>query len=161
MIGPGESILRDSETNPGEEVMGSGLGEIAGFFYLWPLALLYIIAALICMAFTEAEYEDGALTRGGKRMIQSRIFLGVSCATYCLSILLGHALTNSTEQEFGVWDRHWHLFLILVVGSEVSTLSAMICGFQARGTRSWIIRIATTVIAILSTAMMFLFLSVS
>jgi hypothetical protein len=141
--------------------MGSGLSEIVGFFYLWPLVFLSIIAVGICVAFTEAEYDDGALTSGGKRMIRSRVFLSMGCTAYCLCIVLGHALTGNTEQEFGVWDRHWHLFLILVSSAEVSMLIAMIYGFQARGTRSWLIKIATTVVAILSTFEIFLFLSVS
>lgn len=138
--------------------MGSGLGEVAGFFYLWPLTFLAIIAVWICISLTEAEYDDGALTQGGKRMILSRIFLGIGCGIYCLCILLGHALTRENEQDFGFWDRHWHLFMAFVVAAEFSMLIAMVYGLQARGSRIWVIRCATVFIVILSTFVTILFL---
>ena len=143
--------------------MGSefGLSNNVGFFYLWPLAFLAIVAVWVCMAYATTESHDGVMTDGGKRMVRSRAFLGVGCAIYYLCISLGVAFKSVDEPMLvlGFWDKHWHVFQALIVGAESSILIAMIYGFRARGSRSWIIRIATVLIFVSSMFVTFVFLS--
>ena len=64
--------------------MGSGFGlsNDVGFFFFWPLTLLATVAVWVCIGFTKTESRDGVLTDGGKRMVRSRVFLGIGCAIY-------------------------------------------------------------------------------
>ena len=143
--------------------MGSGFGlsGAVGFFYLWPLIFLITVAVYVCIAYSKPESHDGMLTNGGKRMVRSRAFLGVGCAIYYLCISLGVAFKSVDEPMLvlGFWDKHWHVFQALIVGAESSILIAMIYGFRARGSRSWIIRIATVLIFVSSMFVTFVFLS--
>jgi hypothetical protein len=134
-------------------------GTVVGLFYLWPLTFLTIIAVFVCLIFTKPEYDDGVLTSGGKRLFRSRVFLGVGCAIYCLCIPLSEAIRNSVPVGGSFWNKFWPLFFALIIGAEISMLTAVIYGFGARGKRNWIVRVAPLIIALLSTFVTFLFLS--
>jgi hypothetical protein len=135
-------------------------GKVAGLFYLWPLTFLAIVAVIVCIAFTKAEYDNGVLTHGGKRMIKVRLFLGISCAIYCLCIILANASTYWDQPTPGFrLYKHWHEFLVLFILGELSTLIATIYSFRVRGNRSWMIQTAAVLVVILSTFVTFLFLS--
>ncbi|MGA2652994.1 MAG: hypothetical protein ABSF28_20940 [Terracidiphilus sp.] len=142
--------------------MGSGFGlsNDVGFLYVWPLTFLATAALWVCTGFTKTESLDGILTDGGKRMIRSRVFLGIGCAIYYLCIALGVAFKSIDEPllVLGFWDEHWHAFLTLILVAEVANLIAMIYGFRARGNRSWILQIATVLVVISSTFLTFVFL---
>ena len=141
--------------------MGGGLSEAVGFFYLWPLTFLVTVAVWVCIDLTGAESHDGLLTEGGKRTVRSRMFLGAGCAIYFLCISLGVVFKSAEEPMLvlGFWDKHWHVFLALLAGAEVSILIATVYGFLARGKRSWIIRIATALVALSSTLVTLVFFS--
>jgi len=142
--------------------MGSGFAIAVGFFYLWPLMILITVAVYVCIAYTKPENHNGALTNGGKRMIWSRAFLGVGCAIYYICVAIGVALDSGDGTEpmlvLGFWDNHLHAFLALIVAADVSMLVAMVYAFRGRGSRGWIIQIATVVVVISSTFVTFLFL---
>jgi hypothetical protein len=141
--------------------MGSGLSQAVGFFYLWPLTFLATVAVWVCIGFTETESHGRVLTEGGKRMVRSRAFLGAGCAIYYLCISIGVVFKSNDEPMLvlGFWVKHWHVFLALLAGTEISILIAAIYGFLARGRRSWIIRIATVLVALSSTLVTLVFLS--
>jgi hypothetical protein len=122
---------------------------------LWPLALIAIAAVLACVVFTEAEYEEGVLSRGGRQMVRSRVFLGLGCAIYCLSLL--PSLLSSSMFDF--WGKHGRILLVLMMGANVSLFIAMVYGFQSRGSGLWIIRIAPAFMAIASTMITLLLIS--
>jgi hypothetical protein len=127
--------------------------EIVGFFYFWPLALLATVAVCVCAAFTRPESLDGVLTEGGKRMVRSRVFLGAGCAMYYLCIAAGVAFKSADEPALvlGFWVKHRHAFLALMGSAETALLVAAIYSFGARGSRSWIVRIATVLVVLSST----------
>jgi hypothetical protein len=132
-------------------VVGNEIFGIGGFIFLWPVTFIALMALWICGVYTEAEYEVGVLTFGGKRMVQSRIALAASCGIYCLCLLLPFAIRS--EPIFRFWAIHWQVFLIAMTGANVSSLVTLVYGFQARGSGRWIIRISTAVVAIASTAL--------
>jgi hypothetical protein len=141
--------------------MSGGLGKVVGFFYFWPLTLLTTLAVWACMSLTRPEIHDGVLTGGGKRLVRSRALLGICCALDYLLIALGVAFKSSSEPMLvlGFWDRHWHWFLALLLGAELSMLMAMILSFGARGSRRWILQTATVLLGIFSTVVTYFFLS--
>ena len=123
-----------------------------GVIFLWPLAVIASIALIACGLYTDAEYEDGALTLGGKRMVRSRIALGAGCGIYCLCLLASVALKGENSSAFAFWPMHWQALLIAMAGANVSFLLAAVFGFQARGSGRLIMRISTACLAIASTA---------
>ncbi len=141
--------------------MGSGFGRAVGFFYLWPLMFLITIAVYVCLAYTKPESNGEVLTDGGKRMVRSRLFLGVGCAVYYLCVTLGVAFKSGGEPMLvlGFWDMHRDAFLTLIIGAQVSMLIATVYSFRARGHRTWVIQIATVLVAISSALVTLLFLS--
>ncbi len=155
-----KQFLRAEQRSEGWEIlMGNEVLGIAGFTFLWPLALITLAASIACGAYTEAEHEEGVLTFGGRRMIRSRIALGVSCGIYCLCLLLDFAFTGEKYSVFAFWGMHWQVLLIAMAGANVSSLFASVYGFQARGRGRWIIRTATSFVAIASTTLTLLLIS--
>ena len=127
------------------------------FFFLVPLAMIAAAALWVCITFPEAESQDGVLTDGGKRMVRSRVFLGIGGAIYCL-LLLGYAFAPDGVSMSAFWVTHWVIQLVLMVAADASTIIAVVYGLQVRGSRSWIIRVATIFLAIPSTVVTLMFL---
>ncbi len=127
------------------------------FFFLVPLTLIAGAALWVCITFTEAESQDGVLTDGGKRMVRSRVFLGIGFAIYCV-LLLGYAFASGGVSMSAFWVEHWVIQLVLMVAADASTIVAVVYGFQVRGSRSWIIHVATILLAIPSTLVTLLLL---
>src|ERR1700723_450666 len=142
--------------------MGGALSKAGGFVYFWPLIFLAANAVWVCIAFIGPESNGGVLTDGGKRLARSRVFLGVGCAIDYLCVAIGVAFRSGDSNEpmlvLGFWDNHWHVFLALILSADVSMLIAMVCALRGRGSRSWIIQIATVIVVISSTFVTLLFL---
>jgi hypothetical protein len=139
--------------------MGSGLAKAVGFFYFWPLTLISVAAFCACIILTRAEYDGRVRTIAGKRMVWARTFFGLGCFIYSLCVVLARKMTSLNEPIYGFWLDHWHVFLALILGAEVSMIIAMVYSFRAHGRRSWVIRTATVLIVVSSMFVSILFIS--
>jgi len=100
----------------------------------------------------EAEHDDwGRPTKGGKNLIQSRIYLMLNCASCILIILFDHLLLRDPHQYmFVLWKKYWLLFLSSIVIADVCAILSIFHAFQAQGNGARLARITTPIISILS-----------
>jgi hypothetical protein len=134
-------------------MLGDEFVVVLAFIYLWPVTIIALVALCVCGVCTEAEYEEGMLTSGGKLMVRSRIALVVCCGIYCLCLCLLVPFASENSPVIKFLFIHWPALLIAIAGANVLSLLAAVYGFQARGSGLRIIRIATAVAAIASTAL--------
>ena len=131
--------------------MGEG-DDLWVFLLVWPLAIIGSLALTALIGWAEAEHDDwGRPTKGGKNLIQSRIYLMLNCASCILIILFDHLLLRDPHQYmFVLWKKYWLLFLSSIVIADVCAILSIFHAFQAQGNGARLARITTPIISILS-----------
>jgi hypothetical protein len=122
----------------------------ASFMLLWTLSAVGVAALLPSWTATEPEYEEGVVTRGGRHLVQARAWLTAGCGVIWICTFLGHAFTNSSDVPFGFWEHHPRSLQILLLLADLFLISSGFLARQARGSRPWILQLATAIMAIAS-----------
>ena len=130
----------------------SGLYNFWLLFFVWPLAIVSAFTLMLSVTFVEAERDEwGSVTRLGRHATRSRILLMSNCITYFLIIILVHVLIGSWNISIVLWERHFALFLSLMIGADVFAALSAVESYWARGNRILLIQIATPIILVAST----------
>jgi hypothetical protein len=115
-----------------------------------PMAFIGGLALVICTKLAQVERDNaGRPTQGGKNLIRARLFLILNCGSYILIVFVS-GLKGPQEYAFVFWNRYKLLFLSLAIVAALSAILAIFYGFRAQGRRSWVLRIATPIVAIAS-----------
>ncbi|MGB7266136.1 MAG: hypothetical protein WBC92_11535 [Terracidiphilus sp.] len=122
----------------------------ASLVLLWTLSVAGAIAVLPSWNVAEPEYEEGVLTRGGRYLVGARILLTAGCGVIWICTFLGHAFTGSLDVPFGFWEHHPVALQILLLAADLLLIVSGFVARQARGSKVWILQLATAIMAIAS-----------
>ena len=126
---------------------------IAAGLVLWGLSIVGAIATLPCWTATEPEYDEGVKSPGGRRLVRARIFMTAGCVAVWICTFLGQTLSGSNDLPglpFGFWQDHPVLLQCLFFPIDAFFAAAVFLAFQVRGRRTWIVQLATSIMAVAS-----------
>ena len=123
------------------------------FFLLWILSVSGGIAVWLSWVYVEPEYdEEGILTRSSHCSVRARALLTVGCIVFWIGNSIGYALAGSHQGPFEFWQHHPVLLQLIIFPADPILITSVVFAWQARGSGRWILRIATSIIAIAAIA---------
>lgn len=120
---------------------------MAAFIVLWMLSLIGAVVILPSWLSTEPEYEEGAVTPGGRYLVWARMLLTIGCIVVWACTMCGHLLTGPNDVTFGFWQNHATLLQASLVLTGSIFVFSMFLVRKSRGSRQWILWLATSVMA--------------
>ena len=124
---------------------------VGALFVLWGLSTAGVIAALPVWTAAEPEYDEGVQSPSGRRLARARILMTAGCAAVWICTCLGQTLSGSKDLPdlpFGFWQDHPVLLQRLFFPIDAAFAAAVFLAFQARGRGAWIVRVATSIMAV-------------
>jgi len=74
----------------------------------------------------------------------------LNCCSYVLIIIFAHFLIGSWYVSIALWEKYSLLFLSLIVSADALAIISVVQAYKARGNRTWVLRVATPIISIVS-----------